>query len=84
MPRYVKLKPVTWVKMDKPLQGVHMRPQYGDCVGIYAVVEATDEIMLHDAMSNTWKGYFCFAIERAEFETLLAFDIPLLDPNTTP
>jgi hypothetical protein len=81
MPRSVKIQSVTWVEMYKPMQGIHRRPVFGDCVGIY---EITDENILETAMKTTWRHHFCFAIEQADFETLLAFGIPLLDPKEKP
>jgi len=81
MSRYVKLKPVTWVRMEKPLMGVFTRPQYGDCVGVY---EVTEEGILNEALRDAWEHHFCFEIEKVEFETLLAFGIPLLDPKKKP
>lgn len=81
MSRYVKVKPETWVTMDKPFQGIHKRPIHGDCVGVY---EVTDEDIINSAMDKPWRGYCCFAIDKTEFETLLAFGIPLLNPNEEP
>ncbi len=81
MPRYVKVKPESWVEMEKPIMGIRWRPLHGDCVGVY---EVTDEDIINNAMKGVWHGYCCFAIERTEFETLLAFGIPLLNPKEKP
>ena len=58
-----------------------MRPQFGDCVGVY---EVTEEGILAEALHDAWEHHFCFETEKVEFETLLAFGIPLLNPREKP
>ena len=69
MSRHVKIKPFLWVKEY---------PVFGDCVGVSTV---PDEVW---AINPIWWNFSFETISEAEYGTLVAFGIDILDLQNDP
>ena len=70
MSRYVLVKPITWVGDE---------PRLGNCIGVCIIPDEG-----HIPLNKAWWNCSFKTITKPEYETLLAFDFPILDLTKEP